>query len=665
MRQNPRVPGLSSRSFFAAPLLALAACAGSGDNGQRVPIRPPAPLTLPTGLQPCSLLGQVDGGSQCRVYDLTRDAFEDEGDGTPDDSLVRRAFLYERWLDLYNAPEKEVVVRNMTRAMAPTDPESVFGDDQYLGLNDDHGDSAGFGGRGQVAALFRYAVTGSEADRERLEDWVRGSVMQWDATGMDGYLARFHYAGVTAGTPLKNGYAMNVRDPGDTNAFDIPASALQNMPAYYQTGIDINGTLTPVQPSWEGHTSIDAYAGPMDAWPLAYDHIQDVSLRQKMARHYSCFLKRLKPFKIINISSSPSLQASIIQYLAGTGVLHQDPDEPDLTQLDSVWAFYLPQYNNASAATYDTTCPDHLSFDADDADTVDVSQPGFEEGLLTFFLRQDGTDTNQSIDFAYFPSVRSGDAMMLLAYAEGAYHLTGDIEFLNWRDQVLIGKTNANGIARTTGSFVLPKACRTYYRDPNVYTAWFMRTMLLGNDEDIRAEAVYDWEKKLEPKEEAGLGDTLFSVYASGATDEYAPGYFDIPSELYSFGGTKEVLDSPRRNYSTDLTQSPPAGITISTPPQSDIAICDTPISVLGISIPADPADPNALYCSAAPPVMARPPDNWIWEKDPFTAVRINGDSGHQQYPGLDLSEPYWAARYFGVLPDTHLVLVWGPAEGN
>ena len=33
----------------------------------------------------------------------------------------------------------------------------------------------------------------------------------------------------------------------------------------------------------------------------------------------------------------------------------------------------------------------------------------------------------------------------------------------------------------------------------------------------------------------------------------------------------------------------------------------------------------------------------------------------HQQYPGLDLSEPYWVARYFGHLPDAHLVLAWGP----
>ena len=629
------------------------------------PVRAPAPVSLPDGLQTCNLLGATDGGAVCRIYDTKQAAFSDSGDGGPQDSLARRAFLFERWLDLYNAPEKEVVVRTMSRAMAPADPESVFGDDQYLALNDDHGDSAGFGGRGQVSALMRYAVTGSPADQARLTDWVRGSVMQWDATGIDGYMARFHYAGVPAGTPLKNGYAMNVRDPNDSNSFDIPAAALPAMPAYYQTGIEINGVLTPVQPSWEGHTSIDAYAGAMDAWPLAYDHIQDPALRARMARHYGCFLKRLHIFKIINLSQNAALQAGIRQYLS-TGVLNQDPDEPDLTKLDQIWGFYVPQYNNVSAATFDTTCPAHMSFDADAADTVDATDPNFENQLLPFILRQaGGADAVDSIDFVYYPSARAGDAMMLLAYADGAYHLTGDPEFQQWRDQVLVAKTNATGIARTTGALILPKACRTYYRDPNVYTPWFMRTLLLANDAADRAEAIYDWQKKLEAKEEAGLRDTLFTVYANGATDIQTTGLPDAINELLSFGGTPDALDSPRRNYTTDLSANPPPGITVSTPPAADITLCDTPITILGITIPGGSADPNALYTSAAPPVMWRPPDNWIWEKDPFEAQRLNGSgSGTQQYPGLDLSEPYWAARYFGYLPDSHLILVWGPPPG-
>jgi hypothetical protein len=57
--------------------------------------------------------------------------------------------------------------------------------------------------------------------------------------------------------------------------------------------------------------------------------------------------------------------------------------------------------------------------------------------------------------------------------------------------------------------------------------------------------------------------------------------------------------------------------------------------------------------------VVQRPPDNWIWEKDPFATARMPGEAGMQQYAALDLIEPYWIARYYGILPDAHLVLAW------
>jgi hypothetical protein len=59
---------------------------------------------------------------------------------------------------------------------------------------------------------------------------------------------------------------------------------------------------------------------------------------------------------------------------------------------------------------------------------------------------------------------------------------------------------------------------------------------------------------------------------------------------------------------------------------------------------------------------MARPPKNFMWEKDPYWAKRVAGASaGSAQYEGLDLTMPYWIGRAFGVIPDPHLVLAWGP----
>ena len=661
-----RAGSREARGAAALCFLALtAACSSTALEPTRTPVRTPQAPTVPASLTTCNVLGEVQGRQRCRIYDTTAQAFSDTGTGsatsaTTPDALARRVFLFERWLDLYVAPEKQVVVRNMTEAMADTDPESRFGDEKYLGFWDDHGDSAGFGEPGQIAALYRYAVTGTEADYQRFEAWIRGAVRQFDATGMDGYLARFHYAGVPAGTPMKNALAMNPLDADGGNRFDIPQAALARMPAYYTNGIDTGGKHVTATPSWEGHTSIDAYSGPMHAWPLAYDLVRDPALKARMALHYGCFLKRLRPFRIFNLAKNADLQAAVSKYLQ-SGVVSFDADDPDLTKADEVWGFYLPQYNHLSAATYPTACPAALQNEPLEQDSIDVTAPGYTSKLVLFFLRMDeNSDHKDGMDFAYVAGLRAGDAVMLSSYALGAYHLTKDPAFLTWREQVVHGKAHADQVIRTTGAFKLPKACRVYYRNANVYTAHLMRT-LLDNDPASRAFAQDMWKRKFAGKEELGLGDSLFAVMYSAGMGAAQPELAGAIPELLSFGGTAAHLDSPRRNYSTDLAQSTPPGVTYAKAPKSEQDLCKTPISILGLTIPTPAPDPNVLYCDTPPPVMQRPPDNWVWEKDPFEVAHTPGDAGHQQYPGLDLSEPYWLARYMGYLPDSHLVLAWGP----
>src|SRR5438046_477384 len=109
------------------------------------------------------------------------------------------------------------MVRHLNTSLPFEVLESVFGDEKYLAYWDDQGDSAGFGEEVVCAALFKFLVTGAEADRKRLEDWVHGQVMKWEASGMDGYLTRWHFAGVPPGTRILDGVAMDFRD-GD-NAF--------------------------------------------------------------------------------------------------------------------------------------------------------------------------------------------------------------------------------------------------------------------------------------------------------------------------------------------------------------------------------------------------------------------------------------------------------------
>src|SRR5207245_1587444 len=70
-------------------------------------------------------------------------------------------------------------------------------------------------------------------------------------------------------------------------------------------------------------------------------------------------------------------------------VLQLDPEDPDLTKVDEVWGFYLPQYNANSAATYPRDCPAKLASAPElQQDVVDVTETGWDGKLLTLFLRQ-------------------------------------------------------------------------------------------------------------------------------------------------------------------------------------------------------------------------------------------------------------------------------------
>ena len=292
---------------------------------------------------------------------------------------------------------------------------------------------------------------------------------------------------------------------------------------------------------------------------------------------------------------------------------------------------------------------------------IDVTRAGFDGRLLSLFLRQSqGQDQADSMDFAFFPSLRASDAAMLLSYSLGAYRLTGDESFLKWRDQVLIAKANAREVSRTEGAFQPPVACSGFYRTPNVYLAHFARLMTEGEGGSL-SFARDIWKRKFALKEMAPLDDPLFEVLYAGSMGVRGARADSALQQLAGFGGTEAVPDSPRRNYALDSTSRLPPGITAAPASAADVALCESGVTLFGVHISGPTVDRSVLYTDHALPAMLRPPDNWQWEKSPFEPRRAPGDAGRQQYAGLDLVEPYWAARYFGLLPANHLVLAWGP----
>jgi hypothetical protein len=584
---------------------------------------------LPGALQSCAVLGDTDAQNHtCSLYDTKSGAFTDAPD-----PLLRRVLLYQRWMDKYSTVEKQLGVRVLTTPMLPGDPESRFSDESLLAGYDALGDSASYAEETGIAAAFQCAVTGSDAACARMEEYVRGSVKQFEVTGIDGYLARAAVAVVPWGTPMQNGKAL-LQGAGPDGVYDIPAAI--PLPDYYRA--------PNARPAWLGHPSIDSYVGPMNSYPIAFGLIKDSDLKKQMARHYGCFLKRLKIFQIKNLSKNPQLQHDVAAYLA-QGLVHLDPDDPDLTHLDEVWGFYLPQYNRASAATYPAACPEKLA----DAPTeiIDVARPGYDGQLFDLFSRMSGSeDDPKAIDFTYFANVRGGDAAMLDSQATAAYLMTGDMEYLDWRDWVLDGKAQARAVARTEGAFIPPKPCRTYYRVPGVYSAIFSRLLIDGQDRDYWADL---WRRKLATRELKNVNDHLWESMGAAALGEKP----DL-AELKTFGGAAGALDGPRRNYQL------PAGDG-ATPTADDVRICEQGFTILGVTIPGDTVDTSIQYADSPLPLMQRPPDSWMWGRDPYRATPITHaqPAGQRQYSGIDLIEPYWIARYAGVIEDPHQDLAW------
>src|SRR5207249_2179948 len=152
-------------------------------------LRPPADPAFE--VTPCAVLGETSGGRTCSLYDTRAKAFT-----AAPEALARRVYLYDRWLDLYTTVEGQYVERVLDVPMRPEDPEEVWADERHLLRWDDLGDSASYFEEMGISAAFRYAATGSAADLARLEQVMRSAVLDFEATGLDGYLARGRFSAV-------------------------------------------------------------------------------------------------------------------------------------------------------------------------------------------------------------------------------------------------------------------------------------------------------------------------------------------------------------------------------------------------------------------------------------------------------------------------------------
>ncbi len=670
----------------------------------RIPLPVPADPLADSDLESCALYQDsrcVNGQAQvCAVYDAKSEAFVDEVD-----PMLHRVLLFERWRDLYNSPDGQAIDRDFNKEILPLTPEMEWAKAEHFDGYWGSGDGGIWTGWSTVAAILRYSQTGTEADYQRMEQQVRDMVTMYDVTGVPGYVCRYHFLYAPEGTPKSTEHIMRFENMHAMGSHDRPVvtpEALDNLPALYTEGItDEDGTVWKGTPMWHGRPSIDQSTGPMTSLPMAYGLLRDEALKEKIRYHIPCYLKRLQRIELINLQENPDLIAGLIAYFS-VGELKMDPDDIDLTELDTIVAYVNRQINTKNEETFDLSCPDNVQMVP--WRVIDAASDTFILDMLDLLADMDTDDERPNqIDHYYFPSIRGGDAMHLMHLATMSYYLTGEEQYRDFLFDELIGNIRALDILRTAGAFDLPKYCKKFFGEQITFGPWWAFIHLLDDsefkDEVMAAFHGEMWGKLVRPSGNVDLN----IMYAGALSDETAPDKAEALAyamdQLPWMGGNGGLLmgspddpkwlDDPRRTYTTTpagIMAWTPDGISAQCPTQEEIDICSAEIEIMGIKLPNltgwstydCPEELGPYDCEVFPgqcaraqasgplPLNLRKHTDYLWQRNPFELGAGANPEGKRQFAGSDLSVPYWNARRYGFIEaGDSQVLAWQDKEGG
>jgi hypothetical protein len=690
----------------------LADATGDADATEDAEVGPPALVTrqplvaVPdplagTEVQSCALYEEriCDGGilKRCWVYDPATEEFVDEPD-----PLLRRAFLFDRWRDLYNSPDGQAVDRDFSENIPPLKPEHYWGDPARFAGYFGTGDGGIWTGWSTVAAILRYSQTGTEADYQRMEQQVRDMVTMYEVTGIPGYMTRTHYLLMPAGAPNSPDHVLRWEDTYQGNHHDreiIDPETVDNLPAIYTEGItDAAGKVWKGKPMWKGRPSIDQNTGPMTSLPLAYDLLRDATLKEKIATNLTCYLKRLQRVEIINLQQNAELLDSLVAYF-NIGELKLDAGDLDLTKLDRIVGYVHRQINTLNEEEYDRGCPATVQLEP--WRVIDATDDAFALELLGLVQDMDvDAERERGIDHYYFPSIRGADAMHMMHLATMAYHMTGDAMYRDFLFDELIGNIGTIEVMHTAGAFDLPKYCKKYYADQITFGPWWNFLHLLG-ESALRDEVAKDfhdemWRKLVLPARNIDMEVMYAGAVAPEVALDRAQALSEALADLEMMGGNggammgepfvKDWLDDPRRDYALDpalVLASAQDGQTAVCPTQNNIDNCSATVNFLGVELPnltgwrTYDCTGSALDCvvtegqctsamsdTALPPPL-RPYTDYLWQRNPFEVGRAVANPGRRQFAGSDYSVPYWNARRYGFLTaGKGQVLAWQGIDG-
>jgi hypothetical protein len=621
---------------------------------------------------------------RCDVYDVDQSEFV----ASPD-ALLQRVLLYDRWYDLYHSPDGQRAIRVFTDSIAAGTPEADWGKLSRFEGWTAIGDSAVFTGGALMSKTFRYASWGTEADYLRMEEQVRKVLLLFDVTGIPGHLARHHYLKMPNGAPKSDQHILHGPDyDGGFNHHQFDPAQVEGTPAAYVDGIeDDAGKIWKGQAMWWGNPSIDQYTGPTMALITAHSLLRDQGLKDRITTHLTCYLKRLQRFEIRHVQQNPLLAEAAQALFGGSGFeVKLDADDPDLSKTDTLVGYYLPTYNSKNAGAFDKSCPATLTTEA--SRIIDAESSDWLPKLLELAndLQTGSKESATGIDHFYLANLRGGDASHLMHLALIAYHLTGEIQYQKFLADDLIGELKTNEVVKTMGALAAPEWCYEFFADHiTIPTHWSLLTLLEPSDFKTQMQQVMEDEAWL--KRAYNHRNIKFSLmYASevpqsvGSQTEEARS--QALADLALLGGNGGVLDEPRRQYSLDpqyVVDNLPAGTMLRCPTDDERKYCEEGVNVLGIQIGA--ASTITRKCSGAPgeckfsdgkcsrglttvglPPPLRKYAGQMWQRSPFEIGAVYAVEGTKQTPGLELTEPYWLAHYYGYAGESNRkVLAWQP----
>lgn len=619
---------------------------------------------------------------RCAVYDVDQTEFV-----SSPDPLLERVLLYDRWYDLYHSPDGQRAVRVFKESIDPGTPESDWGQPEKFQAWTAIGDSAIFTGGALVAKVFRYASWGTEAEYQRMEAQVRQSLLMFDVTGIPGYLARHHYLKMPEGAPKSDQHILH--EPtydGDFNHHRFDPVTVEGIPAAYLDGIaDQNGKLWQGEAMWWGNPSIDQYTGPTVALVMAHSLLRDQKLKDRITQHLTCYVKRLRRFEIRNIQQNALLAEAAQALLGGAGLkVNLDPGDPDLSQTDTIIGYYLPSYNSKNEASFDKSCPATLN--SEDPRVIDASASDWLTTFLEFAtdIQAGSKESATGIDHFYLANFRGADASHLMHLALIAYHLTGEAQYAQFLNETLIGELQTDHVAMTLAALTSPSWCYEYFADHIIIpTHWALLTMLEPSDFKTKMQQVMEdeaWSKRAFNQRNLKFNLMYASEVPQSIGSQTQDALSQALEDLETLGGNGGILKDPRRSYSLDpqyVIDNLPAGTSLRCPTEDERKYCDEGISILGIQLGA--ASPVSRKCADTPgeckfsdgkcsrglttvglPPPLRKYEGQMWQRSPFELGATYAVEGTKQTPGIELTEPYWLAKYYGYVGGANRqVLAW------